>query len=38
MVGCGAAREAAESARWLALATIALAVAGGTAVLMWVWR
>ena len=35
----GAAREAADSARWAGvLATIALVVAGGTAVLMWVWR
>ena len=35
----GAAREAADSARWAGgLATIALVVAGGTAVLMWVGR
>ena len=35
----GVAREAADSARWAGvLATIALVVAGGTAVLMWVWR
>ena len=34
-----AAREAADSARWAGvLATIALVVAGGTAVFVWVWR
>ena len=33
------AREAVESARWASvLAAIALAVACGSAVLMWVWR
>ena len=32
-------REAAESARWATvLATIALVVATGTAILTWVWR